>query len=374
MIGALRRTLAIAEKEVLHVRRDPRSLYLALGMPVVLLVLFGYGVSFDVDDIPTVVVDQDGTEASRQLIGHVFASGELLRVGDAESPDLAIGAFRRRDAAAIFVVPRGFGADLARGAPTTIQVLVDGSDGNTATQILAKTEALVAVAARALLGPSLRGASLPIDVRAQTWFNPSGRSALYLVPGLTAYVLAIVAVLLTALTIAREWERGSMHQLFTTPVSRLEIVVGKLLPYLGLGVIAVLLVLAAGAWIFDVPMRGDPTVLAVAACLFLVGMLGQGLLVSVVARNQMVATQVGTMSSMLPSMLLSGFVFPIENMPLPLQMIASVVPARYFVDVLRAVLLRGAGWADVWPSCVALAVFAAAVLAIATARFKREIT
>jgi ABC-2 type transport system permease protein len=193
------------------------------------------------------------------------------------------------------------------------------------------------------------------------------------VPGLTAYVLAIVAVLLTSLTVAREWERGSMQQLFATPVSRLEIIVGKLLPYLALGIIAVLLVLASGAWVFDVPLRGDPMVLAVTSLLFLLGMLGQGLLISVITQNQMVATQVATMSSMLPSMLLSGFVFPIENMPLPLQAISHVVPARYFVDALRGVLLRGNGFPELWDDVLALAVFAVLVLVIATKRFRRVV-
>jgi len=368
----LTRILAIAHKEVLHVLRDVRTLYLALGMPVVMLVLFGFGVSFDLDDIPMVVVDQDGTEASRELVRRMIASGEIIEVARVSDPNEAEHLFVTGDAAAALIVPRGFGDDLGAGRATELQMLVDGADNSTATNVLAKVDALVAVIGGELAARGVRP-SPPIDTRVITWFNPQARSALYLVPGLAAYVLAIVAVLLTALTVAREWERGSMQQLFATPVSRLEIVVGKLLPYLALGIVAVLLVLTAGAWVFDVPMRGDPIVLGAASLLFLMGMLGQGLLISVVTRNQMVATQVATMSSMLPSMLLSGFVFPIENMPLPLQVVSSVVPARYYIDALRGVLLRGNGLGELWHDLVALTVFSTVVLLAATKRFRREL-
>ena len=366
------RALAVAQKEVLHVMRDVRTLYLALGMPVVLLLLFGYGVSFDLDHVPLVVVDQDGSPTSRELVRRFVAGDEMVEVARLTDPALAEGYFQRGEASAALIVPAGFGRDVGEGRATTLEILVDGADNATATQVLAKADALIATIGAELVTGGVRP-TLPIEARVLTYFNPAGRSALYLVPGLAAYVLAIVAVLLTALTIAREWERGSMFQLWTTPVSRIELIVGKLLPYLALGLVAVLLVLAAGAWVFDVPMRGDPVVIAVDSLLFLLGMLGQGLLVSVVTKNQMVATQVGTLSSMLPSLLLSGFVFPIENMPRPLQVFSNVVPARYFIDALRGVLLRGNGFAELWPDSVALAIFAAVVLTIATVRFKREI-
>jgi ABC-2 type transport system permease protein len=367
------RVFAISGKEVLHVLRDVRTLYLALGMPVVLLLLFGFGVSFDIDEVPIVIVDQDGTEASRDLARRLVASGEMIEVGRETDPALAEAWFQQREAAAAIVIPRGFARDIGSGEPTSIQILVDGADNSTAVQVIAKADALVtAIGTELAAGGALRFRP-PVEARVTTWFNPTARSALYLVPGLTAYVLAIVAVLLTALTVAREWERGSMQQLFATPVSRLEIVIGKLLPYLALGVVAVLLVLAAGAWVFDVPMRGNPLVLAVDCLLFVLGMLGQGLLISVVTRNQMVATQVATMSSMLPSMLLSGFIFPIENMPLPLRVISNLVPARYLVDALRGVLLRGNGFGELWHDTLALAIFAAFVITVATKRFKREL-
>jgi ABC-2 type transport system permease protein len=210
-------------------------------------------------------------------------------------------------------------------------------------------------------------------VQVWTRYNPEARSALFMVPGLAAYLLAISAVLLTALTISGEWERGSMEQLFASPVGRFEIVLGKLLPYLVLGLVELQLVLAFGAFAFDLPLRGSAPLLFAAGLTFLVGMLGQGLLVSVLARNQLVATQAGALSALLPSIILSGMVFPLENMPAPLQVLSSVVPARYLVHALRGVLLKGNGIAELWPDLVALVVFAAAVLALATVRFRRRI-
>ena len=364
------RILAMAGKEVLHIRRDIRTLYLALAMPVLLLLLFGFGISFDVDHLGLAVVDQDRTAQSRELVRNVTASEEFILRWEGTSPEDGLREMRRGKVMAVLVVPRGFAEDVAGGG-AQVQLLVDGSDGNTATQALAKAQALVDMASRKLAGVGPRAP--PLEVRVRTLFNPNGRSALFLVPGLASYLLAIVAVLITALTVAREWERGSMEQLFATPVGRLEIVVGKLLPYLGIGLLQVLLVLTVGAWVFDVPVRGSLVALGLGALLFLVGMLGQGLLISVVTRNQVVATQVATMTSVLPSMLLSGFIFPIENLPAPLRMVSLLIPARYFVSTLRGVLLRGNGLDVLWPQLLAMALFAALMLTVATRRFQRRL-
>jgi ABC-2 type transport system permease protein len=368
----LGRTLAIASKEVQHIRRDVRTLYLALAMPVLMLVLFGFGISFDVDHLELAVVDQDQSTASRELVRQFTAAHEFTVVQESTSPEEALRTLRRGHAVAALVVPRGFSEDMARGG-AQVQFLLDGADGNTANQALAKAQALVEAASRKLAPPGGLLLAPPLEVRVRTLFNPTGRSALFLVPGLASYLLAIVAVLITALTVAREWERGSMEQLFATPVGRLEIVVGKLLPYLGIGLLQVLLVLTVGAWVFGVPVRGSLMALGLAALLFLIGMLGQGLLISVVARNQVVATQMATMTSMLPSMLLSGFIFPIENLPLPLRLLSTLIPARYFVSTLRGVLLRGNGLAELWPQLVALTLFAALMLAAAMGRFQRRL-
>lgn len=363
------RVYAMAHKETLHVRRDPRTLWLAIGMPVMLIILFGFGVSFDVDHIPVGLMDQDQTAASRQLVDALTASNELQIATRPQSAEEAERDMKRHEAWAVIVIPHGFEDGVARGERQEIQLLVDGADAAIANQILTKADLLGRAAILRFLPIKLEQ---PISATVANRFNPASVSAPYLVPGLTAWVLALASVLLTALSVAREWERGSMEQLFATPVGRLEIIVGKLLPYLGLGFIQALLVLAAGAMVFGVPMRGLGLVF-IAILLFLAAMLGQGLLISVITKNQMVATQIGTFSALLPSLLLSGFLFPIANLPLPLQYFSAIIPGRWFVGLLRSVLLRGAGFESVWVNFVALAAFATMMIVLSTARFQRRL-
>jgi len=368
----LARVGAIAWKEILHIRRDPRTLLLALAMPVVMLLLFGYGVSFDVDRIPLAVSDLDRTEASRRLAQAFTENHEFQPVGGAEADD-ADTTFRRHRATAILVVPQGFEKDLARGGPARAQLLLDAADPVTAGQVLSKADAIaLSESRRVSTGPGISAAP-PLQVKVSSRYNPEARSAVFIVPGLAAYLMAISAVLLTALTVAGEWERGSMEQLFASPVSRLEIVLGKLLPYLVVGIIQLLLVLGVGTNVFDVPILGSPLLVILAGTLFLAGMLGQGLLISVLAKNQLVATQAGSLSSLLPSLLLSGMLVPIDNMPAVLRLLSRIVPARYMVDALRQILLKGNGFSRVWPDLLAMLIFAVVIVALATFRFKRRI-
>jgi len=374
--GRLARSLvrigAMASKETLHIRRDPRTLYLALGMPVVMLFLFGYGLSFDLDRLPLAVADRDVTAESRALVRAVTAPGELV-LGPIAAPDEGLRLFREGKAVALLEIPRGYGEDIARGKRTRVQLVVDGADGVVANQVLSKVDGLVRAESRRLAGAGAARLDPPIEVRIWNRYNPENRSAVFMVPGLAVYLLAISAVLLTALTVAGEWERGSMEQLFASPVGRLEIVLGKLLPYLVLGMLELQLVLAFGATAFELPIQGSLSLAFLIGLFFLVGMLGQGLLISVLARNQLVATQAGALSALLPSMLLSGMVFPLENMPLPLQLLSRVIPARYFVHALRGILLKGNGLAVLWPDLVAQVLFAVVVIALATARFQRRL-
>lgn len=367
---SLSRVGALASKEAVHIRRDPQTLVMALGMPVALLLLFGYGVTFDLEHLPIAVVDQDHTHEARTVIESFGASGELVVVDQVDSVADGEALLRRGRAVAIVVIPAGFGRAIVRGEGAELQLVADGADASTATQTINKADA---IASAAIVPPFVARGLPAVASNAWTLYNPAGRSALLLVPGLMAYILAMVCVLLTALTIAREWERGSMEQLFTTPVRRGELIVGKLLPYVGLGALGVLLVLAVGAWVFHVPINGSLPALAVAAVLFLVGMLAQGLFVSVITKNQMVATQVGTLSSMLPTQLLSGFVFPVANMPLPLQVVANVLPATHFIAALRGILLRGNGFAEIWPQLLALTAFATFMVGLCAVKFRRRL-
>ncbi len=372
----LRRSLirigAMASKEAIHVRRDPRTLALALAMPVAMLFLFGYGVSLDLERLPISIADLDGSDASRALARNLGSQGELEVVARKGAED-AQALFRSGLAVAALVVPEGYAKDLARGKRTPVQLLVDGADPIVANQVVQKVEAIVRSETLALAGLEAARQAPPVQVKVWTLYNPEGRSALYMVPGLSAWLLAITAVMLTALAIAGEWERGSMEQLFATPVGRFEIIAGKLLPYLVLGLVTFQLVIAFGMVAFDLPVRGSLLLVAVLGVAFLAGMLGQGLLVSVLAKNQLVATQAGALSAMLPSIILSGMIFPVENMPRPLQVVASLVPAKYLVHGLRGVLLKGNGLDVVWKDLLGMTLFAAVVLSLATVKFKRRI-
>jgi ABC-2 type transport system permease protein len=371
--GFLRRVGALSRKEVIHILRDVRVIYLALGLPVVLLTLFGYAVTFDLDRLPIAVVDLDQTPASRRLVQAMTASDSFqvkLALRDPEEVGLH---FRRNELKAALVIPRDFGRSLTRAEPADAQLLLDGTDGTTTSIALGYAMGISQAETRRLLEKAGLVLRPPLEGRVRVRFNPGMKSARFIVPGLIAVILAIMAVLLTALTVAREWERGSMEQLFATPVRRLEVILGKLLPYVGIGSVQVLLVLTVGAWLFGVPIVGSLWLLAAAALLFLVGMLGQGLLISVVTRSQQLATQFGMLSSLLPTLLLSGFLFPVQNMPRPLQFVSALIPGRYFIGILRGVLLKGNGWNVLWPQFVGLGLFAVAMIALSTARFRRRL-
>lgn len=367
------RTGAVAAKEATHVVRDPRTLYLALGMPVVLLVIFGFGISFDVDDVPLAVVDQDRTAESRALERVLAAGREFVIAARTDDPADVDRLFRERSVSAALVVPRGFGRAWAAGRAAPVQLLVDGSDGVAAQNVLGDVSAALRAVAVRRLAAETGGAAVPLSAEVRLLFNPALRSAVFFVPGLIAYILYIVGVLLTALTIAREQERGNLEQLFATPVGRLELMLGKLLPYLALGLLQALLVLAFGMAVFEMPLRGSLGVLGLGTLLFLAGALAQGLFISSVAGSQQVATQAGALSSLLPGVLLSGFVFPVENMPTVLQWFASIFPARYYVDLLRGVMLRGNGFDVLWTDFLGLGVFCVVAVALATLRFRRRL-
>jgi ABC-2 type transport system permease protein len=371
--GGWSRIRALARKEVIHIVRDVRVIYLALGLPVVLLALFGYAVSFDLDRLPMAVIDQDRSAASRRLVDAMTASDAFRVAARLNDPSQVPACFQRGEFKAALVIQRGFSRSLSRGERAEAQLLLDGADGTTTSIALGHAAGVVQAESQRLLADSGLLLEPPLQARVRVRFNPGMRSARFIVPGLIAVILSIMAVLLTALTIAREWERGSMEQLFATPVRRLEVILGKLLPYVVIGMVQVMLVVTVGAWLFGVPVVGSLWLLSGAAALFLMGMLGQGLFISVATRNQQVATQVGVVSAMLPTLLLSGFLFPIENMPLLLQLLSHIIPGRYFIVTLRGILLKGSGFDVLWPQLLALALFAVAMILLAAGRFKRRL-
>jgi len=366
------RLLAIAKKEARQLRRDQRSLVLAFVLPLLLLVLFGYAISWDVRDIALAVVDHDGTAKSRELVEAFEASGYFTVVARPGDPGAARELFARGHAILVLVIPPGFAADLGQGVPVEVQALLDGSDANTATIAQAYAEATAQSFSQRVL---LRGErlTLPLTAESRVWFNEELASRNMIVPGLVAVIMMIIAALLTSLTIAREWERGTMEQLAATPVTRIEVVLGKLLPYLAIGFFDTVLSSALGVWIFDVPFRGFAPLFAGLSLLFLVGSLGLGIFISAAARSQVLATQVAMVATFLPAFLLSGFMYAIEVMPKPLQLVTMLVPARYFLVVTRGIFLKGVGAEVLAPQAAVMVLYAVVGLGLAVAKFRKEI-
>jgi ABC-2 type transport system permease protein len=366
------RLLAVARKELLQLRRDPRSLILAFLLPVALLVFFGYAISWDVSDIPLVVVDQDHGARARELLDTFRASGRFVLLGQlARTADIGPLLDRGRARIALVIPPR-FDADLGAGRTAELQAIVDGSDANTATIALGYAQAIVQqFSARTLFRTSR--VRLPVTAQTRIWYNEELASRNMIVPGLVAVIMMIIAGLLTSLTIAREWERGTMEQLAATPVTRLEIVIGKLLPYLVIGLVDVALCSLLGVVVFRVPFRGNVVFLMGASFTFLVGTLGLGLLISALTRTQLLATQVGMIATFLPGFLLSGFMFPIANMPLVLRLITYLVPARYFLVVTRGIFLKGVGPDVLWSQGLLMILFAFVGLGLAVHSFRKEL-
>ncbi|HOL73386.1 MAG TPA: ABC transporter permease [Bryobacteraceae bacterium] len=374
----LRRTYAMTRKEFLHIVRDPRSLVMALAVPLVMLLLFGYGLTLDVDRIPTLIYDMDSSPESREAIAR-FAGSRFFDVLGSVDGYRAIEREIDRDKALLAVViPQDFSRELLSGRQPQVQLIFDGSDSNTASIAKGYAEALLQnyaydVRARALDQKGGGRMEAPVDARLRVLYNSELKSRNYLVPGLIATILAIITALLTSLTIAREWETGTMEQLLSTPVRPAEVVLGKMLAFFALGFIDTLMAVAVGVLVFGVPLRGNPLLLIGATSIFLFGSLCWGILISAAARTQVQAYQLGMLSSFLPALLLSGFVYSIENMPAVIQLISYIVPARYIVTVLKGVFLKGVGLEILWGQVALLVVYGAAAFVVATRKLRQKV-
>ncbi|HEY2805358.1 MAG TPA: ABC transporter permease [Gemmatimonadales bacterium] len=361
---SLPRLWAVARKETIQLKRDPRSLAMAFLVPAAMIVFFGYIISFDVKDIRLAVLDQDQSQRSRQLVQAFEAAGRF-RVTQRVTNSAEIAPLLDKAVVRIaLVIPPGFQKDLDAGRPAPVQAIVDGADANTASVSMNYATAIIA---------AQNQLALPIQVEPRVWYNEALESANMIVPGLVAVIMMIISAMLTALTIAREWERGTMEQLAATPVHPVEVIGGKLVPYLVIGMIDVTIAVTLGLTIFAVPLRGSALLLLAMAFLFLLGSLGLGIFISAALKSQLLATQLAMLATYLPSVLLSGLMFDIASMPLPLRIISTVVPARYFVVVLRGVFLKGVGLSVLWPQAAAMVAYAVVGLGLAVNAFKKEI-
>ncbi|HEU5359666.1 MAG TPA: ABC transporter permease [Candidatus Deferrimicrobiaceae bacterium] len=372
----MRKTLAVARKELRQAVRDPLSLLLLLGLPTFMLLLYGYTLNFDVRNVALAVQDRDKSARSRELIDSFTRSGYFDLVASLPAGTDLEEVTERRQARAILVIPEGYSRRIASGETGRVQFLLDGSDANSATAILGYASGIAAEANAELWHAFLRNAgrgSLPlIRYAPRVWYNPELRSTHFLVPGLIGFILMLTAVLSTALALVREKEFGTMEQLQVAPLRTRQLLVGKTLPYLGISLIATVLILSAARFLFGVEIRGPVLDLFAATLIYLIGALGFGLFVSSVSHSQAMAFQVGVITSMLPALLLSGFVFPIRTMPQPLQWVTYAVPARYYLVILRGVILKGAGLATYARQAGFLLIYAVAVLSIASLRLARR--
>ena len=371
----LQRFIAVARKEFIHVIRDWRSLVLAIAIPMLLIALFGYALTMDLKHVPTAVWDQSRTAQSRELIslfdGSAYFSVDHFTQGYGDLADML-------DAGTIMValvIPADFAARTRAGRPVEIQALIDGSDANNATLAVGYITAIGQIYNSRLqvaagIHPGVAG---QVTLEPRVWYNADMESRNVIIPGIIALVMVVIAAMLTSVTMAREWETGTMEQLIGTPIRVPELVLGKVVPYFAIGLADVAISVAMGRWIFDVPLRGSTGLLFLSASVFLTGALFLGLLLSIVLKTQVLANQIALFTGYLPTLLLSGFVFGIYNMPAAIQAITFIVPARYFIALLRGIFLKGIGLEVLWLNATLLTIYAAVMVLLAHRKMRLKL-
>ncbi len=362
---------AILRREFIDVRRDRRSLALTFLWPISMLVMYGYGIRYDVDNVPITVLDYSETPESRDLTEQMLRSKYFDVVRFARDQRDVDHDLMNDVVKAAIVVPRDFADRLRAAEPTAVQVLIDGSDSNSAT--IAQGYALAIVNQYVLTRRAAADAAPPISVASRVWYNPELRSVNFIVPGVIAVIMMIVGAILTALSIVKEKERGTIEQILVSPIRPLEMMIGKLVPYVVIALIDLVIIIVAGYVLFAVPIKGSIVQLAIFAVLYLCCALGVGVFVSTIADTMQNAMLAAIFLSLLPSVLLSGFVFPLEDLPGPIQAISYVFPGRYFVTAIRGIYLKRVGMAVLWPEAVLLAVFAIAIVGFSAARFQERL-
>jgi len=347
-------------------------------MPVILVLLFGYGVSLDLKHLPVYVYDRDGSQQSQDLLKR-FQSNEYFKVVRVvnDYPEL-VRAIDDGRAKMGLVIPWDFSQRLRDGRPAQVQALVDGTDDNTANVLINYSQAVVQgyssqIQVNWLQRRGMQAQPTPIAVEARTWFNEDLESSAFIIPGVLALVMSVIGAFLTSLTIAREWERGTMEQLISTPVTPLEVMLGKLLPYFGIGMFDVLVCAGLALYWFHVPFRGSFVTLVLSSAMFMIVVLSMGFFISVIAKNQLAASQIALITTFLPAFLLSGFLYAIEQMPVALQYITLVLPARYYVSVLKKIFLKGSPLPLLYADLIPLAIFTVLLAVLATRAFHKSL-
>lgn len=373
----LKRVLAITKKEFIQIKRDPRSLGLALGIPIFLLFIFGYGLSLDIDHVRTVVWNQDNSQFSRNFLLNFKNSKYFKIIKYTDNYRDIEHMINTGEALMAIVIPKDFAHYIRSGKSAPLQLIIDGSDANTATISRGYVQSVIAKYNINLLTNTFmrQGLNPPqsLDARSRIWYNAGLTSTWFIVPGVIAMIIMIIAALVTSLCIAREWERGTMEQLISTPVKGPELIIGKFIPYFVIGFFDLAAGVIMGQFLFDVPFRGSYLLLIVLSALFLTGALFQGIVISVVAKTQLMASQLASLATLIPTVLLSGFIYPIFNMPKWLQAITYFIPARYYMVILRNLFLKGGGILTMWDDALCLLLFAALMFKVAIRKFKKKV-
>jgi ABC-2 type transport system permease protein len=364
------RLFPIIHKEFLHILRDPRSLAIIVVMPILMVLLYGYAITFDVKDIKLGVIDHDKTPASRELVNRFVNSGYFTITAHPKNRDEVEHLMLNREVLSVLVIPRGFAHDLKRETYIPIQLLVDGSNSNTATIAINYARMIMMTYSIELNAQIVRPLA---EVHERVWYNPDLKSVTFIAPGLIAVILMMICALLTSITIARERETGTMEQLLVSPIRSPEIIVGKVVPYVLLAFIDGTLVVVFAILIFGVPFRGNVALLALLSFFYLYASLSLGVFVSTRAKTQQVAMMLAMLGTLLPSILLSGFIFPIQSMPYILRVLSYTVPARYFLTIIRGIMLKGIGFEYLWVPTLFLFGFGTLLLVISSARFKTKL-
>ncbi len=366
------RLLALTWKEFMQLKRDRLTLRMIVLVPLMQTLIFGYAINYDVKHLPTVVLDESRSYDSRELVARLTASEYFTIVGSVASFDEMQYALDSSAARVALVIDRHYGRDRRRGAPASAMLVVDASDTTTSSQAMAIASG---VASQLSVQTLARGAhwphaSLPVDLRLRPWYNPDLRTATFVIPGLLAIILTFTLIQFTAGAIVRERERGTLEQLQVTPLTRTELILGKIAPFVVIGYVQLTVTLLLMRFLFDIPIHGSVALLYAIGFLFIAAVLGLGILISTIAATQMQASQL-SMMFLLPFVFLSGYVFPIDGMPVVFQWLSRIIPARYFIEVVRGIVLRGAGLAELWVPVSWLAFYAATIIGLAVLRFKK---
>jgi len=359
-------------KEFIQMRRDRLTLAMMIGIPVVQLLAFGYAIQTDVRNLPTVVLDESRTPESREIVSAFAHTGNFRIVGYVDARAALDRAIARGDAQAGIIVPQRYARDLIRGPRATIQVIVDASDPLASQSAIQAAAGVAQVRSLQILAREAGRAELPVEARVRPRYNPGLRSPVFIVPGLVGVILSLTLVIITAMAVVRERERGTLEQLIVTPITKTELMLGKIAPYVAVGLVQMTAVLLLGRFVFAVPLTGNVFLLYAVALLFIIASLALGLFVSTLVRTQQQAMQ-ASFGFMLPNILLSGFMFPRQAMPLLFQWLGLLVPLTHFLKVLRGILLKGVGAEALWPEILILTVFAAGLIGLAVRRFRKTL-